>query len=588
MRKLVLLLVCLMTLLYIFPANGLEANAASTSWLETELDGNEAFIVATEKALSKSRENITLSDLETIKNLFTMDSPDSIPDKISDYKNLTNLTAIFGTISEVPASLGELKKLTNLNLNQNNIQEFPMVIFELPALASLAINTGTITEVPTQITTLSSHLVQFDISFNHLISLPDTIFSTKWTANSNGKLNILVVGNQITSAVPANYIDESRSQGNMLEYYKQQDQLIYTGGTITVPLNTNLNQITPDKTKLGLQSGTALFPQHQFIYYDDGTSNNVLTNGVASHIGNGYITIKSSLSTNTNPFAKVRVPITVTAPEKGADITVQYLSDTGDTLATPDTLTGNVGDSYSTSAKTITDYTLKSTPSNATGTFTSQAQTVNYVYTKNKVAAAPVTVHYVDTNGKDIAATETLTGNVGDSYESTAKIIDDYTLKSTPSNATGTFTSQDQTVNYVYTKNKVAAAPVTVHYVDTNGKDIAVTETLTGNVGDSYTISPKSINGYVLKEMPSKTSGKFSQDAQQITFIYTKQVIPSPNPITVIEQSAKTNHTTSMKQTERKKDVLPKTGDHDNSIYLLLGCLLIGSGLILNKRSHTK
>ncbi|EAE8346332.1 LPXTG cell wall anchor domain-containing protein [Listeria monocytogenes] len=532
MKKLVLLLVCLIMVVSFLPISGLKVHAASTSWLETELDGNEAFIDATETALSKNRKDITLSDLETIQTLTTQKTADSIPNKISDYKNLTSLTSVVGTISEVPDSLGELKKLVTLNLNQNNLQTFPMAIFQLPVLENLWINKGNITEIPAEITTLSSHLNNVDFRYHKLTSLPSAIFTTSWDKGNGKKLIMYTTGNQITSDIPAGYLDNYNNGGNMLEYYnnppsdpyhQKQDQLTYTGGTITVPLNTNFNQVTPDKTKLGLKSGTALFPQHQFIYYDDGTSNNVLTNGVATNTGNGYITIKSSLSTNTNPFAKVRVPITVTAPEKGGDITVQYLSDTGDTLATSETLTGNVGDSYSSSAKTI----------------------------------------------------------------------ENYTLTTTPANATGTFTNQTQTVNYVYAKNKVVAAPVTVHYVDTDGKDIAPSETLTGNVGDSYSISPKSINGYVLKKMPSNSSGKFNQNIQQVTFIYTRKmnpapVVPSSNISTVTKHSGELNQASSTKQEEINKEVLPKTGDQDNVFYLLLGCLLVGLGIVFSKHSSTK
>ncbi|HEM2490664.1 TPA: hypothetical protein U0369_002656, partial [Listeria monocytogenes] len=53
----------------IVPWNTLETKAASTSWLEQELDGNEAFITETERVLSKNREDITLADLETIQEL---------------------------------------------------------------------------------------------------------------------------------------------------------------------------------------------------------------------------------------------------------------------------------------------------------------------------------------------------------------------------------------------------------------------------------------------------------------------------------------------------------------------------------------
>ncbi|EFR91533.1 cell surface protein [Listeria innocua FSL S4-378] len=36
----------------------------------------------------------------------------SIPDNITDYKNLTRLYITRGTLTEVPESIGELKKLT--------------------------------------------------------------------------------------------------------------------------------------------------------------------------------------------------------------------------------------------------------------------------------------------------------------------------------------------------------------------------------------------------------------------------------------------------------------------------------------------
>uniref|UniRef100_UPI0034A20953 MucBP domain-containing protein n=1 Tax=Listeria monocytogenes TaxID=1639 RepID=UPI0034A20953 len=127
-------------------------------------------------------------------------------------------------------------------------------------------------------------------------------------------------------------------------------------------INTDLKTVTPDKTKLGLKSGRTLFEQHEVMYYDDGTANNIITNGVATATGNGYITIKSTLSTNSNPFAKVQVPITVTPPVIGGDDTVQYKDTTGAVLADSTTLSGNVGDNFTTTAKTIFFYTLTTTP----------------------------------------------------------------------------------------------------------------------------------------------------------------------------------------------------------------------------------
>jgi len=66
-------------------------------------------------------------------------------------------------------------------------------------------------------------------------------------------------------------------------------------------------------------------------------------------------------------------------------VTAKYLLKGSEStvLATAVTKTGLVGASYTTSSKTITGYTLSATPSNATGTYTSSAITVKYLYTKN-------------------------------------------------------------------------------------------------------------------------------------------------------------------------------------------------------------
>ncbi|EPR4499032.1 hypothetical protein ACU55K_000943 [Listeria monocytogenes] len=82
----------------------------STSWLEQELDGNEPFINAVERRLNKSREEVTLQDLESMTTL-DVENASSFPEKITDFKNLTTLTVQMGTITEVPDNLAELKKL---------------------------------------------------------------------------------------------------------------------------------------------------------------------------------------------------------------------------------------------------------------------------------------------------------------------------------------------------------------------------------------------------------------------------------------------------------------------------------------------
>ncbi|MGY0324485.1 mucin-binding protein, partial [Limosilactobacillus fermentum] len=74
-------------------------------------------------------------------------------------------------------------------------------------------------------------------------------------------------------------------------------------------------------------------------------------------------------------------------------------------------------------------------------------------YTKTPVAGGNVTAKYVDENGNPIADDVIASGNVGDPYSTTQKDVLGYTFKEVQGNPTGSFTDQDQTVTYVYTKN---------------------------------------------------------------------------------------------------------------------------------------
>lgn len=585
LKKFVLIFICFLTLTTIVPWNTLETKAASTSWLEQELDGNEAFITETERVLSKNREDITLADLETIQELDIYGDASSIPDKISDYKNLNTLLALNGTISEIPTSITKLTKLTRINVDNNNFQEFPMILLQMPSLSSIEINRNKIKEIPSEITTLSPHLGSLDVRYNELITLPDNIFTTEWES----KLSLLTTGNQLVSDIPADWLDNFNQADNMLEFYnnppndyhQKQDQLTYSGARIEVPLNTDLKTLTPDKTKLGLKTGRTLFEQHEFMYYDDGTSNNILTNGVATATGNGYITIKSTLSTNSNPFAKVRVPITVTPPVKGGDVTVQYKDTTGVVLADSITLSGNVGENYTTTAKTIDGYSLTTTPANAKGTFSTEPQIINYIYAKNAETAQPITVNYRNSTGQKIAKSEVLTGNIGESYSTQPKTIAGYTLTTIPPNAKGTFTTNAQTVTYMYTPIAISALPVTVNYLDENGKEIADSVVLNGRVGEAYNTLAKEIDGYTLIKTPTNANGVFSAEAQSIDYIYRKNkpvVIVNPpikNPIIKIDSS-----TNVIKE---ETSVLPKTGDSNPYNDFLAGILLLSSAMFLWK-----
>ncbi|WP_179187419.1 MucBP domain-containing protein, partial [Listeria monocytogenes] len=94
---------------------------------------------------------------------------------------------------------------------------------------------------------------------------------------------------------------------------------------------------------------------------------------------------------------------------------------------------------YQTTAKSLSGWTVKTTPTNATGVFTNANQTVTYVY--EKADGAPVTVKYVDADGNELATSDTLNGKIDAPYQTTAKSLSGWAVKTTPTNATGVFTN---------------------------------------------------------------------------------------------------------------------------------------------------
>ena len=83
-----------------------------------------------------------------------------------------------------------------------------------------------------------------------------------------------------------------------------------------------------------------------------------------------------------------KIPAAVTTPVQAADVTVHYQDENGKTIAPDEVLKGNVGDGYISMAKTVSGYTLKARPDNATGFFSASPQSVTYVYAQEGTASA--------------------------------------------------------------------------------------------------------------------------------------------------------------------------------------------------------
>ncbi|PCU62188.1 MucBP domain-containing protein [Listeria monocytogenes] len=513
--------IALIALVVIINTVSFTAVSASTpTWLEQTMNNNEPFIKEIETETGKTRANITQTDLEAITALRVTGASD-IPANIDMLTHLTLLKAVQGTISSVPNSVGNLKELKILNLNTNHLSTFPTIVYQLPKLEELQLNDGTIEEIPATITNMASHLKFLTVNNNRLVKVPTIIFSTNWSNSSTGELDLFTTGNQIVTDIPANYVSNFNNGQNMLEFYdgqfQKQDQLTTTPGyTIDVPVGTDFNQLTPDKTKLALTSGRTLLAQHEFEYYDDGSSS-LIHNGVAAAPGQATIFIKSKFSTQSNKFARTQVTVNIAALN-GGPITVKHEDTKGQELAPPVILNGKDGDPYTTTQKTFPGYTLVATPANQNGTFTLNPATVNYVYSANDYK---LTSTFKDAQGQELKApvVDTKDYHIQDNYTTTAATIPGYSLVSTPANQNGTFGAGNVTVNYVYKKDDYT---LTSTYKDTNGQELKapVVDATTYHYQDTYTTTAAVFPGYTLVATPTNATGTFGSSNITVHYVY--------------------------------------------------------------------
>lgn len=203
----------------------------------------------------------------------------------------------------------------------------------------------------------------------------------------------------------------------------------------------------------------------------------------------------------------------------------------------------------------------------------------------------PVTVQYKDTKGNELLPEETLTGFVGKTFAISTPEIAGYTLKETIGNPSGSFTNQEQTVTFIYEEVSVIKKKGTViaHYVDTDNHTIKA-DLRFGDVIDApFTLEQPEIEGYTFKEVIGATSGKVTEEEQEVTYIYTKNKIAEktdPSKTTAsTNQSPANNSTSNNNETAQKntaaatKKVLPSTGEKAASSLFILGIILVAGAV---------
>lgn len=473
--------------------------------------------------VENATQTTTTSSSVDVKNEQTQASSDS-EEAITGSENKEE--AAISTVDKVASSVNASAaravngQLTVQVLDGNSNQPIQGACFTLTSLTS-----GEVT------------LLVTDSSGKVTIQVPSGGYFIKQVGTTNQRLNYAFasVGNSITL---------QPGETKTLELYERLIAGEYAFGdspdTIHIPVNNTFDFSTK---ALGIEAFKLNFSGNIEKNISDSQIYPYYTNVDPSKPGS-YVAIfmarQASYSVNTTHVVNVIVD-----PEQIGEVNVRYLDSQGQEIHEIQNLTGTIGEPYDASTEdyklTFDGYTLDETklPENRKGVFGETAQTVTYVYAKNPVPAADVTVEYVDTEGKEIHSSQTISGNVGDSFDASTDqyklSIDGYTLDESqlPENSKGVFGETAQTVTYIYKKNSVPAADVTVKYVDTEGNEIHASLTISGTVGDSYDASTEkfqlTIEGYTLDEsqLPENLKGVFSETAQTITYIYKENPIPA-------------------------------------------------------------
>nr|MBB1521690.1 MucBP domain-containing protein [Clostridiales bacterium] len=143
----------------------------------------------------------------------------------------------------------------------------------------------------------------------------------------------------------------------------------------------------------------------------------------------------------------------------------------------------------------------------------------------NTISYVRVNHYKKDTNEK-IADSEILTGNYNSNYETSPAIVEGYELERNvagefvkPTNATGTFTTDDIEVNYYYQPKQV---DVVTSYELENGTKIIPDSTQKVEYGKDYTTVPGVVdNKYELVSRPDNSNGKISSETPvTVRYIY--------------------------------------------------------------------
>lgn len=222
-------------------------------------------------------------------------------------------------------------------------------------------------------------------------------------------------------------------------------------------------------------------------------------------------------------YKKNDVPVTPTVDK--ANLTVNYVDESGTTIAKSNVLSREVGKTAYVTAMDIPGFTLKGNSTQGINVG-KDGSVITFTYSKNSVVkpsddSTTIHVKYVDETGKEIHPEGEQSGTIDYTSRIDAIDIPNYKLKDgEKAYQIYTAVKGDNTVTFVYTP--VAAdkmATVTVNYVDNKGIKLANSKVTKVEKGTTFSDVAKDIKNYNVDAL-NKSLGVITKDAT-LNFVYT-------------------------------------------------------------------
>lgn len=247
---------------------------------------------------------------------------------------------------------------------------------------------------------------------------------------------------------------------------------------------------------------------------------------------------------NANNNKSIMLPQYATTKPLQSTVTVYYKDVAGNIVAPTQTITGFVGETYSTTQLTVDGYNFVSVTPNTSGVFTEEPIEVTYTYKEQEVVYGSVTVKYLDPDNVKLKNDVVITQPVGTSYTALQDVIEGYTFDRVVGDVTGIITVEPKEVTFYYNEVIVVEyGTVTVKYLDENSQPIKEQLVLTGEVGTTYNTTQETVTGYDFVNVTGNTTGTYTNGNIDVVYNYLKQEVIEFQDIPPVFESLEAQYT---------------------------------------------